>query len=131
MSNNTPEMLSSDATWYRLQRDNNYEIFFEGLKEYLRSKLKIVKIEGVYIKYSCGVDYHHKSIPGWKPFKHFINYCNSKGYHYFVVKELIEENLGKEIVCECELVNDAEAMKRARLQRSFGIDFGEPEQDDM
>jgi len=126
------EMLSSDATWYRLQRDNNYEIFFAGLQEYLKRKLKVIKVEGSYTYYSCGVDYHHRSIPGWKPFKNFINYCNSKGYHHFVVKELIEETLGKEIICECEIVNDLEVMKRARLKRSFGgIDFGGDGREDM
>jgi len=132
MSNKTPPMLTADATWYRLNRDNNFKTLFEGLQEYLRSKLKVKNIEGMYNYYSCGVDYHHRSMPGWKPFKNFVDYCNSKGYHYFVVKELIEEKLKKEIICECEIVNDMEAIKRARLQRSFGIDFfGEPERDDM
>jgi len=130
MSNKTPPLLSGDATWNKLNQDNNFETFFEGLKEYLRSKLKVIKIEGTYTYYSCGADYHHQSMPGWKPFKHFINYCNSKGYHYFVVKELIEEKLGKEIICECEIVNDIEEIKRDRLQRSFGIDFGGPGQGD-
>ena len=70
--------------------------------------------------------YHHRSISGWKPFKNFIIFCNNKGYHCFVVKELLEEKLKRKIICECEIVNDVEAIKRARLQRSFGIDFGEP-----
>ena len=48
-----PKMLSSDTTWYKLNRDNNYEAFFEGLQEYLKRKLKIIKIEGLYIQYSC------------------------------------------------------------------------------
>ena len=48
-----------------------------------------------------------------------------------MVKELPEENLEREIECECEIVNDMEAIKRARLQRSFGIDSGEPGRDDM
>jgi hypothetical protein len=121
-----PELLSSDATYYKLNRYNNYETFFEGLQEYLKRKLKIIKVEGAYTYYSCGVDYHHRSILEWKPFKNFIDYCNSKGYHYFVVRELIEEKLKKEIICECEIVNDVEANRRTRLQRSFGIDFGEP-----
>ncbi|MFC1825998.1 hypothetical protein ACFLYZ_01230 [Thermodesulfobacteriota bacterium] len=126
MSNKIPPMLTADATWYRLNRDNNFKTLFDGLKEYLKSKLKVIKIEGVYAYYSCGSDYHHKSMPGWKPIKHFIDYCNSQGYDYFVVKELIEEKLKKEIICECEIVNNIDEIKRARLQRSFGIDFGEP-----
>jgi len=125
-----PKMLTATATYYRLQRDNNFETFFEGLKEYLKRKLKVIKVEGLYIHYSCGVDYHHSSIPGLKPCKNFIKYCHSKGYDDFAVRDLIEENLGKKIICECEIVNDVEANRRARLQRSFGIDFGEPGRED-
>ena len=44
--------------------------------------------------------------------------------------EMIERTLGREIICECETVNDVEAIKRARLQRSFGIDFGENGRED-
>jgi len=124
MNNKKPEMLSGEATWIRLNRNNNFETFFEGLKEYLKTKLKTVKMEGVYPYYSCGVDYHHKSMPGWKPFNNFLDYCYSTGYESIVAMEMIETTLGREIICECEIVNDMEAIKRARLQRSFGVDFG-------
>ncbi len=40
---------------------------------------------------------------------------------------MVDEEIGKKIECECEIVNDVESNKCARLQRSFGIDFGEPE----
>jgi hypothetical protein len=40
-------------------------------------------------------------------------------------KELIEEKLERKIICKCELVNDVKSNRRARLQQSFGIDFGE------
>jgi hypothetical protein len=131
MSNKIPEMLSADATWYKLNRENNFETFFEGLKEYLRSKLQVIKVEGLYTQYSCGVNYHHRSISGWKPFENLIDYCFMKGYDWVEVKELIEEKLERKIIYECELANDMESNKRARLQRSFGIDFGEPGCDDM
>lgn len=123
MSKKRVKMLTSYGTWLKLHSEPEFNSFFKGLKKYLRSKLLLIKIEGVYPYYSCGADYHHRSILNWKPFEHFENYCNSKGYDYFAVKELIEEKLERKIICECELANDEESNRRARLQRSFGIDL--------
>lgn len=125
------EMLTAYGTWLKLQAETEFNTFFDGLKEYLRSKLQLIHIEGLYSYYSCGAEYHHPSIPTWKPFENFENYCLGNGYDDMAVKELIEEKLGRKIICECELINDVVANKRARLQRSFGIDFGEPGYRDM
>ncbi len=131
MSKKKTKMLTSYGTWLKLHSESKFNPFFEGLKEYLRSKLQLIKIEGVHPYYSCGSDYHHSSILNWKPFKHFENYCLEKGYDDLAVKELIEEKIGQKITCECELANDVEADRRARLRRSFGIDLGEPGCEDM
>jgi len=117
-------------TWLKLHDDCHWDPFYAGLKEYLRQNLQIIEIDGCSY-YSCGAVYHHSSIPDWQPFKNFEEYCHLKGYDDFEVKLLIEEKLGKKIICECELVNDEEADRRVRLQRSFGIDCDELGQDDM
>lgn len=124
-------MLTSYMTWLKLHSESHFNTFFEGLKEYLRSKLLLIKIEGVHPYYSCGADYHHRSVLNWKPFKHFENYCQVRGYDDIAVKELIEEKLQRKINCECELVNDCESDRRDRLRRSFGIDLGGPGGEDV
>jgi len=111
-------------TWLKLHSDCHWDPFYRGLQEYLRSKLQVIQIDG-RPEYTCGAVYHHPSIPDWAPFKHFEEYCLEKGYDDMVVMELIREKTGREYICECELVNDEDADMRARLQRSFGFDFGE------
>ena len=39
---------------------------------------------------------------------------------------LLKNILGKKLVFECQSVNDEDALRRARLWRSFGLDFSEP-----
>jgi hypothetical protein len=126
MENQKTKMFSGHWTWLKLQPESKFNPFFEELKDHLRSKLQIIQNNG-HSYYSCGTDYHHRSISTWKPFRHFEKYCQLMGYDDMVAKEMIEEKLGRKIICECELVNDAEADRRVRLQRSFGIDLGEPE----
>ena len=42
-----------------------------------------------------------------------------------MVKDLIEEHLGREFECECEILGDKKAIRRRELQKQFGVDFGE------
>lgn len=114
-----------NMTWIKLHSDSLWNPFFEGLKEYLRSKLKVIKIDERF-EYTCGAIYHHPSIPDYQRFKfrHLEAYCLSKGFDDMVVMELIIEKTGRKIICECELVNNIENNRRARLQKSFGFDFG-------
>jgi hypothetical protein len=43
-----------------------------------------------------------------------------------VIQEIIEEHIGRKIVCECEIFIDPKEAKRKRLQAAFGVDFGAP-----
>ena len=121
-----------NMTWVKLHSDSLWNPFFEGLIEHLRSKLKVVHIDGRK-HYSCGADYHHPSIPGWQRFRfrHLEAYCLWKGFDDMVVMELIVEKTGRKIICECELANDPDADKRARLRRSFGMDIGGDGHEDL
>ena len=42
------------------------------------------------------------------------------------MKDLIEEQLGRELECECEIQRDEKAIRRIQLQKQFGVDFSEP-----
>ncbi len=138
-----PAMVNSDSegvcrrknmenmTWVKLHSDSLWNPFFAGLVDHLKSKLKIIEIDG-RPEYTCGAVYHHPSISDWHRFRfrHLEEYCLAKGFDDMVVMELIIEKTGRKIICECELVNDVAADKRARLRRSFGIDLGEPGRED-
>ena len=109
------------------QREKEIIDSLEDMREYIRSKLKVVKLgESGCFKYACSGDYHLKSDPKWVPFRHFRRYCEKKNLDWVIVKDIIEEHLGRKICCECELVNDVQALRRDHLQKCFGIDFGEP-----
>ena len=119
-----PKMRTPDATFLELSPRDKFKSFYEGLKEYLRSKLTFVDVKGAYSYYSCGHEYHHYSDAGWKPFKNLEDYCEMKGFDSYEVIRFIEERTGKRLICECEILNNQKAMRRASLQKSFGLDFG-------
>jgi len=119
-----PKMRTPDATFLALAPRDKFNGFYRKLQNYLRSKLTLVQVEGAYSYYSCGHDYHHYSDGGWKPFKNLEEFCELKGFDSYEVRDLIENHIGKKLVCECQIVNDQEAIRRANLQKSFGLDFG-------
>ncbi len=46
-------------------------------------------------------------------------------FEFYMVKDLIEEHLGRELECECEILGDKKATRRRELIKQFGVDFGE------
>ena len=52
-------------------------------------------------------------------------YTEQKKFDFYVVKNLIEERLGRQLECECEILRDKKATRRRQLQKQFGVDFGE------
>jgi hypothetical protein len=61
-----------------------------------------------------------------KTFKNLEEFCEIKDFDPYEVRGLIEDRIGKKLACECQILNDEEAIRRARLRMSFGLDFGEP-----
>ena len=117
-------MLTASATYQELgDYQGKFNEFFYELKECLKSKLQLINVEDEYTYYSCGHEYHHQSDRDWKPFDNFILFCKKKGYDDFAVKDLIQERLGRKIICECQIVNDTDALRRKALERTYGIDF--------
>jgi hypothetical protein len=39
---------------------------------------------------------------------------------------MIEERIGRNLRCECELLNDEKTIRRKELQALYGVDFGLP-----
>ena len=115
---------SGDETYLHLKKIDNFQKFFRGFIEFLKKKLKRVEVDGSEPYYICG-ETHQKFNQNWKPFRHLWNYTSKKRFDFYAVRDLIEEKIGRKLLCECELMHDEEALRRKQLE-AFGVDFGEP-----
>ena len=87
------------------------EIFQRFMKEYLellRLKLqqnKVIGQNGVLkeVHYSCG-QAHDQRNPAWKPFQYLEQCCRKWGYDDMETRDVIEDQIGRRLVCECQLL---------------------------
>jgi hypothetical protein len=122
------KILTNEQTWNELAIDKNFQKLFKGFLEFLQGKLQKGEVIGhnyQYSFYTCG-QAHDKRNPAWKPFQNLETYCQKNGYDFYAVRDLIEERIGRRLVCECELLNNEGEMRRKELERVFGLDFGGP-----
>jgi hypothetical protein len=117
-------MRTPDATWLDLRKPHRFQEFFQGLIEYLKTKLQRVTVAGSHDYYTCS-QLHDKSNRHWKPFQHLWAYCEKTGHDFYEAKDMIEERIGRNLICECELLNNEKEIRRKELQGLFGLDFGE------
>ena len=93
--------------------------------EVLQREFKTVKVKGsdyTYSYYTCGQT-HDPRNPNWKPFKNLWKLCKKYDYDFFIVKEIIEEQIGRKLTCECQVLNDDKAIRRKKLECAFGVGF--------
>jgi hypothetical protein len=119
-------VLSPDATYLELSKPGEFQRFYQGLIELLQRKLQRINVGGSgHYYFSCG-EIHNRCNKNWDPFIHLWSYSDEKRLDFYVVKDLIEEHLGRELKCECEILRDENAIRRKELDEQFGVDFGEP-----
>jgi hypothetical protein len=88
--------------------------------------LRYVEVKGSdYSYYTCG-QLHDQRNPDWKPYKILWQLCKKYDYDPFIVKEIIEDRIGRKLTCECQMLNDEKSMRRMTLKKVFGVDFGGP-----
>ena len=122
------DILTPDMTYIKLRGDKNFQEFIKGFIERLKTKFEQVEVRGnnrIYKYFNCG-QIHDPHNPEWRPFKHLWNYCERTRYDFFEVRYLIEERIGHKLTCECQLVDGGKERRRLELERTFGVDFGEP-----
>ena len=95
-------------TYIDLDQPEIYQRFMREYLELLRSKLQKYKIMGQKndlkeIRYSCGQD-HDRRNPDWKPFKYLEQICRKYGYDDLDTRDIIEEQIGRRLDCECQLL---------------------------
>jgi hypothetical protein len=104
-----------------------------GYLEILKKNLRTEQVKGdsySYSYYTCGQnrDRHNAN---WKFFGILEKCCNKARLSPLAIKEIIEEQIGRKFICECEIFSDPKEIKRKRLQAAFGVDFGEPGKRDL
>ena len=112
-----------------LYKAGRFQEFFKGFLEFLQKNLQNREIIGhsrdqSYTIYTCGQP-HDPRNPDWDPFKILKNYCHRTGDYFDVAKSMIEDHLGRRLICECQILNDERAIRRRELEK-FGVDFGTP-----
>ena len=110
------------STWLILRREADFKPFFAGLCEYLKQNLGKQIIGGSYEYYTCGRE-HCSLDPKWEPFRYLRKYCMKTRHEFYQDKDFIEVHLGRNIICECQILTDEKELKRMRLKMAFGMDF--------
>jgi hypothetical protein len=83
------------------------------------------KIGDSYEYHTCGRE-HSPLDPRWEPFKHLRRYCVKAKFDFYQGKDFMENHIGRNIICECQILTDEKELKRMRIKAKFGVDFGEP-----
>jgi hypothetical protein len=94
------------------------------LIDLLQMKLRRINIDDSGHDYfTCGEIHEHNN-RNWEPFRNLWAYTDRKRLDFYVVKDFIEEHLGRELECECEILGDIKEIRRRMLGKQFGVDFG-------
>ena len=126
-------MRTVAKTWSDLSSDEEFQNFFNGYLKLLQTKFfkrEVIGHNYTYSYYTCGQP-HDPRNPKWKPFQHLAWYCEKKRFDFLAVKEIIQDRIGRELICECQLLSDEKSIRRMTLQKVFGADFGGPGRKDF
>lgn len=122
------KILTNHQTWKELSSNDKFQQFFKDYLALLQRKLQKREVVGHNYSYSyftCGQS-HDRRDPAFKPFQNLEWYCQKHRYDFDAVKDMIEERIGRKLLCECELLHDDRTMRRKELKLTFGLDFGGP-----
>ena len=90
-------MQSPDATYLELAKTGEFQKFFLGLIDLLKRNLQRINIGGSGNYYDTCGEIHYRCNKNWDPFVNLWSYTDRKQLDFYVVKDLIEEHLGREL----------------------------------
>ena len=114
-----------DKTWTDLEQEPIFQKFMQEYFDLLQKELNKVEVKGHSYNsyyYNCG-QIHDRWNPSWQPFKLLSLICNKYDYDPLIVRDIIEDRIGRKFQCECELLRDDRARRRFELERIYGVDF--------
>jgi len=121
-----------DKTW-NLVNKSNFDSFMKIYTGILKEKFTQVEVKGsdyTYSYYTCGQIHDPRNLD-WEPFENLWKLCKQNGYDPFIAREIIEDRIGRKIICEGQVVKDERAIRRRKLEIAFGLDFGGPGRGDF
>ena len=103
----TENIRTADHTWIILNQMPNFQQSCRGYLDVLTSNLKQIPVMGQdgkerYRYYTRGQE-HDRRNPARQPFHHLMRYCQELGYDFYEARDMIEERVGRKLICECEL----------------------------
>ena len=112
-----------------LHKPDKFQKFFVGYLKLLKKKLPQIEVKGTveYSYHSC-CEVHDPRNPNWRPWRHLEWYCGRTGYDDLETRDIIIERIGRQVICECQILNDEKEIRRKELEKVFGVDFGVPGQ---
>ena len=117
-----------DKTWTDLEQVPKFQKFLKEYIDLLQNKLKKVEVNGDSYSsnyYTCG-QVHDRRNPAWQPFKLLSQICKKYNYDNLIAKEIIEGRIGRNLECECQIINNQSQHRRNDLINNFGADLGGP-----
>jgi hypothetical protein len=117
-----------DKTWTDLEQVPIFQKFMKEYIDLLQNKLKKVEVRGHSQNsyyYACG-QIHDRRNPAWKPFKFLTQICKKYNYDPLIAREIIEDRIGRNLECECQIIDNNAENRRKELINNFGADLGAP-----
>ena len=95
-------------TYVDLDQPDIYQRFMQEYLDLLQSNLQQSKVMDQNgdlreIRFSCGQN-HDPRNPNWKPFQYLEQICRKYGYDDMEARDIIEEQIGRRLECECQLL---------------------------
>lgn len=95
-------------TYINLDQPEIYHKFMKEYIELLQTNFKQYKVKDQNgnlweIRYSCGQAHDPRNL-AWKPFKYLEQICRKSGYDDMEARDIIEEQIGRRLDCECDLL---------------------------
>jgi len=116
------EIRTAEATWLDLSKPDKFQKFFGEYLKLLKKKLPQIEVKGKfdYKYFTCG-QVHDSRNPDWKPWRYLEWYCGRLGYDDFEVRDILFERIGRQVVCECQFINDDKEIRRKELEAIYGV----------
>jgi hypothetical protein len=113
------KVVLPEKTLVDLKDEPKFQNFMKKYLALLKKSMIKVKLAGLADSgyYTCGQD-HDSRNPNWKPFAILWKFSEKKGYDFYIVKDILEEHLGRKLNCECEVLTDPRELKRRRLEHA-------------
>jgi hypothetical protein len=117
-----PKQRTAYGTYLYFDEPVTLETFMRDYRQVLKENFQNVRIEGGMEYWTCGQKHDPRNW-NWKPWRHLERLCRNRGLDDFAVRDILGEQLGRKLECECQILYDERELRKEALKRQFGVDF--------